>query len=134
MKDKQEIVCTDCGHPFVSAEEKCQNCGSPNKTIKISLDVPSLPKLMLKGKVKDKTRPAKENPRVKFMTGDELRKIDGKWMKKQRHIDADRDEYFEKVVDPETGEIIHECQEPLHQHPGHGSAKKRIVKQKDVKN
>ena len=76
MKDKQEVVCTDCGHPFVSTTAPtqaplCANCGSPNKTIKISLDVPSLPKLMLKGKIKDKTRPSKKNPRVEFITGDD---------------------------------------------------------------
>ena len=132
MKDKQAVVCSDCGHPFVSAEEKCQNCGSLNKTLTISLDVPPLPKLMLKGNVKDKTFPSKHNRRVRFMTGDELSK-NGKWIKLTRTENKDIDEYLEKVVDPETGKIIHECQEPLHQHRDHGSAKKGIVKQKDKK-
>ena len=134
MKDKQAVVCSDCGHPFISAEERCQNCGSLNKTINISCDVPPIPKVMLKGNVKDKALSSKDNPRVRFMTGDELSKNDGKWFKKQRYIDANQDEYFEKIVDPETGEIIHQCQEPLHQHIGHGSAKKEFVKQfKDAK-
>jgi hypothetical protein len=61
------------------------------------------------------------------MQGDEQRQIDGKWLKKRRHIGKDRDEYFEKVVNPETGEIIRECQEPLHQHRDHGSAKKGLL-------
>jgi hypothetical protein len=68
------------------------------------------------------------------MTGDELCKIDGKWLEKRRHIDKDQNEYYEQLVDPETGEIIHECREPLDQHRGHGSDKKGIVKQKDEKN
>ena len=44
-------------------------------------------------------------------------------MKLERHIDRDNDHYHEKVTDPETGEIIHESDEPLSEHQGHGSAK-----------
>ncbi|MBN8964201.1 MAG: hypothetical protein J0H89_02230 [Rhizobiales bacterium] len=33
------------------------------------------------------------------------------------------DRYSEKVIDHHTGEIIHECHEPLSVHTGHGSAK-----------
>lgn len=66
MTGKQSVLCSDCGHPFVSVEEKCQNCGSLNKTINISLNLPPLPKMMLKGNVKDKNFPAKNNPRVSF--------------------------------------------------------------------
>jgi hypothetical protein len=32
--------------------------------------------------------------------------------------------YTEVVKDPETGEIVHEVEEPLSEHRGHGSAKK----------
>ena len=95
MENKQEVVCSDCGRPFISSEELCQNCGSLNKTINISLEVPSPPKLMLKGKVKDKTHPSVKNPRIKFMTGDDRREIDGKWMKKRQHINVDLEKYFE---------------------------------------
>lgn len=42
-----------------------------------------------------------------------------------RHIDRPEDQYFELVVDPETGEIIHRCKEKLSEHVGHGSAKAR---------
>jgi hypothetical protein len=31
--------------------------------------------------------------------------------------------YSEKVIDADTGEVIHECNEPFDQHQGHGSAK-----------
>lgn len=33
--------------------------------------------------------------------------------------------YSEKVTDTETGEVIHECNEPLDQHQGHGAAKSK---------
>lgn len=33
--------------------------------------------------------------------------------------------YLEKVTDPDTGEVIHYCAEPLAKHRDHGSARKR---------
>ena len=45
---------------------------------------------------------------------------------------AIRDEYLKSLgldpqdkPDPETGKIIHECQEPLSEHRNHGSAKNK---------
>jgi len=43
----------------------------------------------------------------------------------ERLIDRENDWYAETVTDPETGEIVHECKEPLSEHQGHGAAKKR---------
>jgi hypothetical protein len=60
---------------------------------------------------------------VHFFTGDEIRGADGKWMKEERTIDRDRCRYKETVTDPETGEVVHHCDEPLINHTGHGSAK-----------
>jgi hypothetical protein len=38
-------------------------------------------------------------------------------------IDRANDYYHEKDVDKDSEEVIHECEEPLSQHFGHGSAK-----------
>jgi hypothetical protein len=46
------------------------------------------------------------------------------WVQKTRVIDKRHDWYEERVIDPETGAILHECAEPLSTHRGHGSAKK----------
>ena len=40
-----------------------------------------------------------------------------------RRIDHLNDRYEERVTDEATGEVIHECSEPLSQHRGHGSDK-----------
>ena len=40
-------------------------------------------------------------------------------------IDRENDLYKEVVTDPDTGKIIHQCEEPLSEHVGHGSAKHR---------
>lgn len=49
---------------------------------------------------------------------------------REQVIDRDNDRYFEKVTDYECGEVIHQNEEPLSKHRGHGSAK---VKRKRLK-
>lgn len=46
-----------------------------------------------------------------------------RFVRKQRTIDRDNDCYVEKVVDPETDEVLRDVQEPLSDHRGRGSAK-----------
>jgi hypothetical protein len=46
-----------------------------------------------------------------------------KFVHRERVIDRENDRYFERVTDYETGETIHEVEEPLSQHTGHGNAK-----------
>lgn len=48
----------------------------------------------------------------------------GRMVIKERHWDKVSNCYFERITDIETGEVIHECEEPLTEHRGHGSAKK----------
>jgi len=127
----QKIECTNCGKrlpdEWISngSKDDCPRCGSPYKMISMSIvekaafDI----KESLSGKLKDINYNSKKNPRYEFFEGDDLRNSDGKWMKKSRVIDKNNNEYSEKVVDPETGEVIHHCEEPLSEHFGHGTAK-----------
>jgi len=48
-----------------------------------------------------------------------------RWMHKVRVFNRRDGEYHEVVTDPETGTIIREKHEPLPDHWGHGSAKRR---------
>lgn len=41
----------------------------------------------------------------------------------ERVIDRSGDKYFEKVTICDSGEVYHQCEEPLSSHWGHGSAK-----------
>jgi len=49
----------------------------------------------------------------------------GRLVRVERTIDKDNDRYIERVVDLQTGELLHECDEPLSQHINHGTAKGR---------
>jgi hypothetical protein len=46
-----------------------------------------------------------------------------RWVRFYRLPDRAGDQYEELVVDPETGEVIHSCKEPLSEHRGRGAAK-----------
>lgn len=51
----------------------------------------------------------------------------GRLVIKERIVDKQSDSYFERIADMETREIIHECEEPLSEHRGHGDAKKKTL-------
>lgn len=128
----QKIECSNCGKTLPSewissteSAKNCPDCGSDQKQITIGITdhLNFSPKESLSGKVKDSRYNSKQNPRHEFFEGDDLRHSDGRWMKKTRVIDKYNDKYIEKVVDPETGEIVHHCEEPLSAHYGHGTAK-----------
>lgn len=125
------IRCTDCGtslpKEWIRSEVKqnCPACDSASKTIELNVteETGITVRESINGKVKDVNFNSKRNPRYEFFEGDDIRKDDGKWMKKSRVIDKYNNKYKEKVLDPETGEIIHDCEESLSDHYGHGSAK-----------
>lgn len=124
------IKCTDCGaklpDEWLGTVERapCPECGSRFKTISLNIVEEAGLELhdCISGKMKDKNFNSKKNPRYEFFEGDDLRKSDGKWMQKRRIIDKTNDNYLEKVVDPETGDVVHSCEEPLSEHFGHGAA------------
>jgi hypothetical protein len=72
-----------------------------------------------------KRRGSTGSPYREETSGDDLWRKTGQWMHLTRTIDRATNLYSEQVVDPRTGEVVHQCEEPLSAHSGHGSAKKR---------
>lgn len=56
--------------------------------------------------------------------GTEFFRKDGRWHEIWRVVDHVNDWYDEVITDEETGQVVHECHEPLSQHHGHGSARR----------
>jgi hypothetical protein len=124
------VICTNCETPLTVDQTEtlavlppCEKCGSIGYTVKLSVNEQITLHEQVKGKVKNDALPSHKKVRAEFITGEELRKSDGKWVNKDRYWNKDRDIYSEKVVDQNTGEVIHSCEEPLSKHTGHGSAK-----------
>jgi len=86
--------------------------------VAVSGEVTLHSKLALKAK-----RGGKGRPFMEHVVGDDLHRKSGVWMKLTRVIDHVRNWYSEKVFNPKTGEVVHETEEPLSDHQGHGSAK-----------
>jgi hypothetical protein len=137
MTDKL-IRCASCNAMLEeSADAKpesrrpCPNCGSTfrrfDMEINASVEFHDSLKFVLKSSITGKT--VKEG-----IGGDDLHRKSGKWVKKERLIDHEKDQYKEVVIDSETGAVIHHCEEPLSEHKDHGSAKrKRLNSVKDRK-
>ena len=59
------------------------------------------------------SHPGSKKPFIEVTAGDDLRRKTGTWVKKDRIIDRENDRYTETVTDPQTGKVIHYCDEPL---------------------
>jgi hypothetical protein len=58
--------------------------------------------------------------------GESVEQRTGRTLRRVKRIDRRSDVYVEHVYDPNTGETVHWCAEPLSQHRGHGSAKRQV--------
>lgn len=122
------IQCGGCGKPLdepinLADRPPCPDCGSPLRTVNVSVADVAEPKEQVKMAAKDPSRPGKQKIRIEQLVGDDQHRKSGKWYKKVRVIDRENNLYLEEVADPETGAVIHRCEEPLSDHTGHGSAK-----------
>jgi hypothetical protein len=112
----------------VDEREPCPECGSTARRISVHVEERLALRESIGGKIKDQKLPSRKKVRVEFFDGYEWSVALEKVIKKSRLIDKREDLYHERIEDPETGEIIHECKESLTEHQGHGYAKLRSKK------
>jgi DNA-directed RNA polymerase subunit RPC12/RpoP len=130
--DKKEVKCGDCGLTIeedsgIAVEDRlpCPTCGSFKRAFHVTIH----DTCTIREKIGRKSRHAVEGkPFIEQVQGSDLHQKSGKWMNLVRIIDRGNDSYHEVVTNPETGEIIHECKEPLSQHVGHGTARNKESK------
>lgn len=123
-------TCIACGYGYPDPDtagsqppemhQPCPHCGAKGIDFQVQLSDTVEVREMIGLKSK---RQGDKKPFIETKTGDDLHRKSGRWMKLERHIDRENDHYHEKVTNPETGEVIHENDEPLSEHQGHGSAK-----------
>lgn len=128
MTDEQDhTTCSNCGEGIDDAAAAlpatpCVRCGSTLRThhVFIRETIRVLDGWGWKGRSSGDKRPSFEGS-SKPSHSHRL----GKLVHHERDIDRKVDTYFERVTDYDSGEVIHECREPLSQHVGHGSAKQK---------
>ncbi len=125
--DSIDVKCGQCHEPLdetshlPAAEPRpCPGCGSLSRQINVAVSgtIEVHRKVKLMGR-----RPGMKRPFIEQTAGDDLHRKTGRWMKLQRIIDRENDRYYERVTDPRSGNVVHECDEPLSEHKGHGSAR-----------
>ena len=129
-----QSTCVQCGHAIGTEELRtsesaaCPNCGGKTFTMRfhISVQFREHGAVTIKQRNRDKGGDplmGYGKPEREQVIGPEI-SASGRMVNKERHWDKKSDWYFERVTDAETGEVIHECEEPFSQHRSHGSAKK----------
>ena len=129
--DKPIVTCGKCGATIdedsgIRPEERvpCPNCDSVDRKYLLHAEV----KLESKATAKMKGYrgdASKRNWFVQIIEGVSLYLKTGKWNIFKRTMDREKDLYDEEFTDPDTGEVIHKCTEPLSKHTGHGDARKQ---------
>ena len=126
------VNCSDCGEPLplelASSREKppCASCGSTARTIMVTVEDTITLHEKIGWETNDPNLPSRKKQkktRVEGIAGSEWSDSLQKMVHKERLIDRKNDRYREVVKDTKTGDVIHEVDEPLSQHTGHGSAK-----------
>jgi hypothetical protein len=121
------VICGRCEAsidepPNVSAGDRkpCARCGGTTRRIDVAISsaVEAHSDLGLKQR-----RPGFKRPIHEQKSGSSFSVRLKRWMRRSRVIDRENDRYTEKVVDPRTGETVHQCDESLSAHQGHDSAK-----------
>ena len=123
------IECAKCGAGLGERENvpvenrtKCPHCGDTARVFKVMLTSTVKITSSLRGKARDA---AGGKPFPEFKSEDSFSRKLGIWAKRYMRIDRRNNRYFEEVINPESGDIIHFCDEPLSDHQGRGSAKKK---------
>lgn len=121
---KTAVRCMDCGAEFSYEKPDCPNCHSDRLNVHFEVletfrlretkEKYSAKNSLLKGKAK-----IRKEGRIERTTSKDTKTG---YAIVERHIDRDRNAYYEKVSD-ENGNVIHFCEEKLSDHQGHGSAK-----------
>ena len=127
----QSTACGSCGTPIdepagLPTEDRapCPQCGSTTREFSKHLSLRAKAQVGLGFKHK---RPGTKKPLAEGFAGREKRKSVGDFVSKERLIDRENDLYRETVV-TDSGEVIHNVEESLSKHRGHGSAKSKQLR------
>ena len=124
--DYDRIECSDCGSIIDPRNDTpdtrvlCPNCGGSRRTIYVSITETVIARDGIGVTAK---RPGDRRPYIEDRALPSYSHRLDKVVLREQVIDRENDRYFEKVTDYETGEVLHQNEEPLSQHRGYGSAK-----------
>ncbi len=124
------VKCGDCGKaldevPNLPPQERflCPGCSCESRALEITVSDTITVTVRERRNILGR-RPGFRRPSLEMLGGDAFNRRLGKYVKHERVIDREKNWYKERVTDPDTGQVLHECEEPLTEHRGHGSARR----------
>lgn len=116
-------ACADCQHPTDGPlTPQCPQCGGRRQIANMSANLTGSSRMFAGFRLK---KAGVKKPIFESVHRLETQVSTGRRVEKKRVIDRVENKYSEHVVDDETRQTIHLCEEPLDSHKGHGSAKKK---------
>ena len=100
----------------------CPRCGSTSRLTEKAHAATISFRALLGMKARE---PGRRKPFLEQFSGASFFWKAQRWVDRLMRFDKRNDQYQEVVTDPETGTIIHKCEEPLSKHRGHGDARKK---------
>ena len=129
-------TCSACGTVISEAastppseRSPCPSCGATARTFSAHAEdsITLREKVALKHK-----RPGHKKPIYESVSGDDLHRATDQWNHLTREIDREKNRYRERIVNPETGAVIRDVDEPLTDHVARGSAKPKAPDKPDA--
>ena len=102
----------------------CPRCGSTSRLSEKAFGATISFRTWLGLKARE---PGRRKPFLWQISGASFFRRGQRWVDRLMRFDKRNNQYQEVVSDPETGTIIHKCEEPLSKHRGHGDARKKDV-------
>lgn len=128
------VACGGCGEALdepsdldAARRKPCPACGSISRSFGVELHGTVETHSSLSAKAKHAGATGKHKWFIEAFSGADWSHQLLRFVRKQRTIDRDNDRYVERVVDPLTDEVLHDVEEPLSEHWGHGSARRRSI-------
>jgi hypothetical protein len=123
-----DVSCSNCGAPVlepgrIEDQKPCPSCGSTARTFAVTLTdkAEAHDSLATKARYGDvgKVKPYRE-----AFTGFDYHRDTREWRQVYRVVDREGDRYTERIMDA-AGNVVRDVDEPLSDHRGHGTAKRR---------
>jgi len=131
MSNTTSIICSNCGEPIdepssvlLPMRAPCRGCGSTRRTF--TLDVAETVKIREKIGLKHR-RPGHKRAIYESVEGYDLHRYTGQWSHLSRVIDRENNRYQERIINPATREVLRSVDEPLTDHVGRGTARKKTA-------
>jgi hypothetical protein len=120
--------CNQCWQYLVEPPDRhrqpCPRCGGLGRHFSETVTVEA--KLRIQARFKQR-RPGWKRPIFESKSGDDFHVASGEWRKFSRAIDREHDRYTEYITDA-AGNVVRDVDQPLSEHRGQGSARRRRPK------